>query len=210
MYVPETVDETPHLDELTPREIVRELDKYVIGQARAKRAVAIALRNRNGSFCAGLPDHVLIELAHNLTGRQLVEVRGFVDRLRYVHTQFDSTSQFFDRDVIVRIDANLARDSHRFLDDFASAQVRIFLERTGGRERKSAAGTDTNDTIVRFDQVPGPRDQKCTLVVGNNHDGFEMTQRPVRSPILGQLDRRAAQISMKLFEFGLKTREQGE
>ncbi|PYS02364.1 MAG: HslU--HslV peptidase ATPase subunit [Acidobacteria bacterium] len=46
MYVPETVDETPHLDELTPREIVRELDKYVIGQGGAKRAVAIALRNR--------------------------------------------------------------------------------------------------------------------------------------------------------------------
>src|SRR2546422_2439372 len=46
MYVPETVDETPHLDELTPREIVRELDKYVIGQSGAKRAVAIALRNR--------------------------------------------------------------------------------------------------------------------------------------------------------------------
>src|SRR6201988_2070831 len=46
MYVPETVDEAPHLDELTPREIVRELDKYVIGQAAAKRAVAIALRNR--------------------------------------------------------------------------------------------------------------------------------------------------------------------
>src|SRR2546426_124076 len=46
MYVPETVDETPHLDELTPREIVRELDKYVIGQAGAKRAVAIALRTR--------------------------------------------------------------------------------------------------------------------------------------------------------------------
>src|SRR5512147_2464375 len=46
MYVPETVDEAPHLDEMTPREIVRELDKYVIGQAAAKRAVAIALRNR--------------------------------------------------------------------------------------------------------------------------------------------------------------------
>src|SRR5216684_6534256 len=46
MYVPETVDESPHLDDLTPREIVRELDKYVIGQAGAKRAVAIALRNR--------------------------------------------------------------------------------------------------------------------------------------------------------------------
>ena len=39
-------DDAPLLDELTPREIVRELDKYVIGQADAKKAVAIALRNR--------------------------------------------------------------------------------------------------------------------------------------------------------------------
>ncbi len=39
-------EETPLLDELTPREIVRELDKYVIGQADAKKAVAVALRNR--------------------------------------------------------------------------------------------------------------------------------------------------------------------
>ena len=35
-----------HLDAPTPRETVRELDKYVIGQSKAKRAVAIALRNR--------------------------------------------------------------------------------------------------------------------------------------------------------------------
>ena len=32
--------------ELTPREIVSELDKYIIGQDKAKKAVAIALRNR--------------------------------------------------------------------------------------------------------------------------------------------------------------------
>ena len=36
----------PSFDELTPREIVAELDKYIIGQTAAKRAVAIALRNR--------------------------------------------------------------------------------------------------------------------------------------------------------------------
>lgn len=34
------------MTELTPRQIVEELDKYVIGQAEAKRAVAVALRNR--------------------------------------------------------------------------------------------------------------------------------------------------------------------
>ncbi|MEZ5398021.1 MAG: ATP-dependent protease ATPase subunit HslU [Bryobacteraceae bacterium] len=47
IYLPsQSTDESPQLDELTPREIVAEMDKYVIGQADAKKAVAIALRNR--------------------------------------------------------------------------------------------------------------------------------------------------------------------
>src|ERR1700704_3484749 len=47
IYLPPTAEETQAaLDDLTPREIVAELDKYVIGQKDAKRAVAIALRNR--------------------------------------------------------------------------------------------------------------------------------------------------------------------
>src|ERR1700756_693907 len=47
IYLPsQAADDLPVLDELTPREIVRELDKHVIGQSDAKRAVAIALRNR--------------------------------------------------------------------------------------------------------------------------------------------------------------------
>src|SRR3989449_7111118 len=47
IYLPGTAEEEHiALDELTPREIVAELDKYVIGQNAAKRAVAIALRNR--------------------------------------------------------------------------------------------------------------------------------------------------------------------
>ena len=56
IYLPESTeligstppDEAPEpgLDALTPRQIVAELDKYVISQAQAKRAVAVALRNR--------------------------------------------------------------------------------------------------------------------------------------------------------------------
>src|SRR3970040_6480 len=44
IFLPERT--TTAVRSLTPREIVAELDKYVIGQAKAKRAVAIALRNR--------------------------------------------------------------------------------------------------------------------------------------------------------------------
>jgi ATP-dependent HslUV protease ATP-binding subunit HslU len=48
IYLPSTAEEqqAAALDDLTPREIVTELDKYVVGQKDAKRAVAIALRNR--------------------------------------------------------------------------------------------------------------------------------------------------------------------
>ena len=46
--LPETIDAMrPHVEDLTPREIVAELDKYIVGQAAAKRAVAIAIRNRH-------------------------------------------------------------------------------------------------------------------------------------------------------------------
>ncbi len=55
IYLPESTDALgplaagraePSIEALTPREIVAELDRYVISQAKAKRAVAIALRNR--------------------------------------------------------------------------------------------------------------------------------------------------------------------
>src|SRR5215211_2061085 len=44
IYLPESTTST--IQSMTPRQIVAELDKYVVGQKQAKRAVAIALRNR--------------------------------------------------------------------------------------------------------------------------------------------------------------------
>src|SRR5260370_40365357 len=46
IYLSGEVKDQPRLDELTPRQIVTELDKYVVGQHAAKRAVAIDRRNR--------------------------------------------------------------------------------------------------------------------------------------------------------------------
>src|SRR5712692_10998711 len=46
IQLPGIIDDTFNPERLTPKEIVRELDKYIVGQSAAKRAVAIALRNR--------------------------------------------------------------------------------------------------------------------------------------------------------------------
>ncbi|HCX30566.1 MAG TPA: HslU--HslV peptidase ATPase subunit, partial [Blastocatellia bacterium] len=46
IYLEGEVDQELRLDEMTPRQIVAELDKHVVGQRNAKRAVAVALRNR--------------------------------------------------------------------------------------------------------------------------------------------------------------------
>lgn len=49
------------LEELTPKRIVEELDKYIVGQEQAKKAVAIALRNRWRR--QRLPEHIRDEVA---------------------------------------------------------------------------------------------------------------------------------------------------
>jgi ATP-dependent HslUV protease ATP-binding subunit HslU len=46
IYLSGEIEEPLGLDDLTPRQIVAELDKHVVGQMAAKRAVAVALRNR--------------------------------------------------------------------------------------------------------------------------------------------------------------------
>ncbi len=59
IYLPESTASTT--ESLTPRQIVLELDKHVIGQAQAKRAVAIALRNRTRR--QKLPPEIAEEIA---------------------------------------------------------------------------------------------------------------------------------------------------
>src|SRR5258708_34463272 len=56
------------MNELTPRQVVAELDKYIVGQADAKRAVAVAVRNRRGQ--QQLPRKMGREVSPTIIGLQ--------------------------------------------------------------------------------------------------------------------------------------------
>ena len=56
------------MSEMTPREIVQELDKHIVGQAAAKRAVAIALRNRWRRMQVG------VELRNEITPKNILMI----------------------------------------------------------------------------------------------------------------------------------------
>src|SRR5881398_2321317 len=63
MSSPRTQQALARLADLTPRQIVAELDRYIVGQANAKKAVAIALRNRWRRQRA--PESIRAEIAPN-------------------------------------------------------------------------------------------------------------------------------------------------
>ena len=63
MASPRTQQALARLADLTPRQIVAELDRYIVGQADAKKAVAIALRNRWRRQQA--PDNIRDEISPN-------------------------------------------------------------------------------------------------------------------------------------------------
>src|ERR1700731_4611041 len=56
------------MSQMTPREIVEELDKHIVGQKAAKRAVAIALRNR------WRRQHVAENLRHEITPKNILMI----------------------------------------------------------------------------------------------------------------------------------------
>src|SRR5262249_8067887 len=83
-------------------------------------------------------------------------------------------SKFLYGDALIRKDANLSRNVHRFFSDFASAEVGIFQKSAGRSQGKGAAGTNRDDSVIGFDQISIAGNEESRFVVGNNHHRFEV------------------------------------
>ena len=73
-----------------------------------------------------------------------------------------------------------------------------------------AAGADGGDGIVRVDDVAGAADDIGGADIGDQQQGFQMTQHAVRSPVLGKFDDGARKVAVMLFELRFKAREERE
>src|SRR6185369_9300426 len=115
-----------------------------------------------------------------------------------------------DRVVLVGVDAQVAGDLERALDDVARRELRLLQQGARRSGRKRSAGADRDDAVLGLEDVAVAADDEGGLVVGDGEHRLESAQDAVGAPVLRQLDGRADEMALVLFELGLEALEQRE
>ncbi len=188
IYLPGAVDETPALDELTPREIVSELDKHVVGQTAAKRAVAIALRNRirRQKLAPELAEEILPKniLMIGPTGVGKTEIARRLARLSNSPFLKVEASKFTEVGYVGRDVESMIRD----LVEIAIEMVRQEKLEEVADKSEAAAEERLLDLLV---PPPPPTD-------GDSGESYQRTREKFRQQLRdGKLDDRIVEIEVR-------------
>ncbi len=155
------------MTELTPREIVSELDRYIIGQAEAKRAVAVALRNRwrRKQLPEGLREEVYPKniLMIGPTGVGKTEISRRLAKLAKAPFLKVEATKFTEVGYV-------GRDVEQIIRDLVDAA--IVMVRSDMRERvKAAAHTAAEERVVDALAGEGAREQTREMFRKKLRDG---------------------------------------
>jgi ATP-dependent HslUV protease ATP-binding subunit HslU len=197
IYLPEAMAEIPAEEDLTPRQIVEELDKYVVGQKQAKRAVAVALRNRIRR--RKLPEDLAEEvLPKNIimigpTGVGKTEIARRLSRLTYSPFLKVEASKFTEVGYVGRDVESMIRDLVEISIDMVREEK---LEEVGEKAEQNA-----EERVLDLLLPPTPPTAKlpeAPVETSPTQETFQKTRDKLRSQLReGKLDDRIVEIDTR-------------
>ncbi len=174
---------------MTPREIVSELDRFVIGQAKAKQAVAIALRNR------WRRQQVAEPLRHEITPKNILMIGptgvGKTEIARRLAKLADAPFIKIEATKFTEV-GYVGRDVDTIIRDLMEAAVKLARE-TAMRQQRARAEDRAEDRILDV-LLPAPADSSGhTASVTETNPTRQMLRKRLRE---GQLDDKEIEIDL--------------
>ena len=181
------------MSDMTPREIVQELDKYIIGQNDAKRAVAIALRNRwrRMQLEPGLRDEVVPKniLMIGPTGVGKTEIARRLAALANAPFVKVEATRFTEVGYV-------GKDVEQIIRDLADQAVKMFREQAKARVQ-SQAEERAEDRILNA-LLPKRRGPGYAIEIGGEDADSDTRVKLRRQLRSGELDEREIEIETQL------------
>jgi ATP-dependent HslUV protease ATP-binding subunit HslU len=191
----------PSFDELTPREIVLELDKYIVGQAAAKRAVAVALRNRvrRQKLTPEMAEDVLPKniLMIGPTGVGKTEIARRLARLAGCPFIKVEASKYTEVGYVGRDVESMVRDLVETSIDMVREEK---LDEVAERAEQ-AAEERVLDLLLPASPLPPPSDSSNSSAPPTDaprHDAMDRTREKLRAQLRdGKLDQRLVEVDVR-------------
>lgn len=185
-------------DELTPKEIVKELDKYIIGQKNAKKSVSIALRNRfrRQKLPADIAEDIIPKniLMIGPTGVGKTEIARRLAKLTRSPFLKVEASKFTEVGYVGRDVESIIRDLVRIGVDLVKAEKMV--------ENNEKAKHNTEEKILSI-LLPPPKNSKETAdETVSEPDSFQESKEKLRKLLrLGKLNDRVIEVEVKSNSF---------